>query len=255
MTVTVDTAAGVIVSRTESGESRVPLYSKEGFELLSRLWLKVGWNQKYTYTFSWFGRPVIQLPDDMIRLQEVIHRVAPDVIVETGVAHGGSLIYYASLCKALDRGRVIGVDIEIRPHNKAALDAHPLRPFIELVEGSSIDAAIVGRVRNQIKSGDTVLVLLDSNHLRDHVRAELEAYAPLVTPGSYIVATDGVMQEVFDAPRGQPSWQSDNPVSAVHDFLRTHPEFVLEQPPWPFNESELDQNVTHWPQAYLRRTA
>jgi hypothetical protein len=164
MTVTVDTAAGVIVSRTESGESRVPLYSKEGFELLSRLWLKVGWNQKYTYTFSWFGRPVIQLPDDMIRLQEVIHRVAPDVIVETGVAHGGSLIYYASLCKALDRGRVIGVDIEIRPHNKAALDAHPLRPFIELVEGSSIDAAIVGRVRSQIRSGDTVLVLLDSNH-------------------------------------------------------------------------------------------
>ena len=255
MTVTVDTAAGVIVSRTESGESRVPLYSKEGFELLSRLWLKVGWNQKYTYTFSWFGRPVIQLPDDMIRLQEVIHRVAPDVIVETGVAHGGSLIYYASLCKALDRGRVIGVDIEIRPHNKSALDAHPLRPLIELVEGSSIDAAIVGRVRNQIKPGETVLMLLDSNHLRDHVRAELEAYAPLVTPGSYIVATDGVMQEVFDAPRGHASWRSDNPVSAVHDFLRTHPEFVLEQPPWPFNESELDQNVTHWPQAYLRRTA
>ena len=127
MTFTVDTDAGVIVSRTESGESRVPLYSKEGFELLSRLWLKVGWNQKYTYTFSWFGRPIIQLPDDMIRLQEVIHRVAPDVIVETGVAHGGSLVYYAALCKALDRGRVIGVDIEIRPHNKAALDGHPLR--------------------------------------------------------------------------------------------------------------------------------
>jgi cephalosporin hydroxylase len=255
MTITVDTSAGVIVSRTDEGESRVPLYSKEGFELLSRLWLKVGWNQKYTYTFSWFGRPVIQLPDDMIRLQEVIHRVAPDVIVETGVAHGGSLVYYATLCKAFDRGRVIGVDIEIRPHNREALDGHPLRGLIDLVEGSSIDPAIVGRVRSQIAPGEAVLVLLDSNHSRDHVRAELEAYAPLVTPGSYIVATDGVMQDVFDTPRGQRSWRQDNPVSAVHEFLASHPEFALEQPPWPFNESQLDQNVTHWPQAYLRRKA
>jgi cephalosporin hydroxylase len=254
MNFTVDTTTGVIVHHATEGESRVPLYSKEGFELLSRLWLKVGWNQKYTYTFSWFGRPVIQLPDDMIRLQEVIHRVAPDVIVETGVAHGGSLVYYASLCKALDRGRVIGVDIEIRPHNRAAIESHPLTGLITLVEGSSIDAEIVGRVRKQINAGETVLVLLDSNHLRDHVRAELEAYAPLVSVGSYIVATDGVMQEVADTPRGQALWRADNPIAAVHDFLRTHPEFTLEQPPWPFNESDLDQNVTHWPQAYLRRT-
>jgi cephalosporin hydroxylase len=122
------------------------------------------------------------------------------------------------------------------------------------VEGSSIDPAIVGRVRDQIRPGETVLVLLDSNHSRDHVRAELEAYAPLVSIGSYIVATDGVMQEVADAPRGNAAWRSDNPISAVHDFVRTHPEFELEQPPWPFNESELDQNVTHWPQAYLRRS-
>jgi cephalosporin hydroxylase len=150
---------------------------------------------------------------------------------------------------------VIGVDIEIRPHNRAAIDRHPLRGLIELVEGSSIDATIVERVRHLIKPGETVLVLLDSNHSRDHVREELEAYAPLVSIGSYIVATDGVMQDVADAPRGQAHWRSDNPVAAVHDFLRTHHEFTLEQPAWPFNESELDQNVTHWPQAYLRRTA
>jgi cephalosporin hydroxylase len=250
----IDTAAGVIVDRTESGETRVPLYSKAGFELVSRLWLKVGWNQKYTYTFSWFGRPIIQLPDDMIRLQEVIYRVAPDVIVETGIAHGGSLIYYAALCKALGRGRVIGIDIDIRPQNRAALDAHPLRSLITLVDGSSVDPATVAGVRGQIHQDETVLVLLDSNHSRSHVRAELEAYGAMVTPGSYIVATDGVMQEVADAPRGQTAWRTDNPIAAVHDFLRFHPEFVLEQPPWPFNESELDQNVTHWPQAYLRRT-
>lgn len=254
MTYTVDTTAGVIVSRTDGRESSVPLYSKEGFELLSRLWLKVGWNQKYTYTFSWMGRPIIQLPDDMIRIQEVIYATRPDVIVETGVAHGGSLIYYASLCRAMGQGRVIGIDVEIRPHNRRAIEQHPLASMITLVEGGSTDPAIVDRVRREVGAAGAVLVLLDSNHSRAHVRAELEVYAPLVTPGSYIVATDGVMQEVADAPRGKPEWISDNPVSAVHDFLTSHPEFVPEQPPWPFNESELDRNVTHWPQAYLRRS-
>ena len=109
------------------------------------------------------------------------------------------------------------------------------------------------RVRREVEGAGTVLVLLDSNHSRRHVAAELEAYAPLVTPGSYIVATDGVMQEVADAPRGRPEWAADNPVSAIKDFLAGHPEFVCEQPHWPFNESDLDRNVTHWPQAYLRR--
>ncbi len=254
MTYTIDTDRNLIISTGPDGQTEIPLYSKAGFEALSRLWLKVGWNQKYTYTFSWLGRPVIQLPDDMIRTQEVIHRVAPDVIIETGVAHGGSLIYYASLCAAMGRGRVVGIDIEIRPHNRAAIEAHPLSHLITLVEGSSIAAETVAQVSSLVKPGETVLMLLDSNHLRDHVRAELEAYAPLVTPGSYIVATDGVMQEVYDAPRGTRSWREDNPVSAVEDFLTTHPEFALEQPAWPFNESELDQNVTHWPSAWLRKT-
>jgi cephalosporin hydroxylase len=253
MTYTVDTTAGEIVTVENGRESRVPLYSKRGFELLSRLWLKVGWNQKYTYTFSWMGRPIIQLPDDLVRLQEVVHAVSPDVIVETGVAHGGSLVFYASLCRALGRGRVIGIDVEIRPHNRRAIETHPLAPLITLVEGSSVDPAVVARVERDVGSASAVLVILDSNHSRAHVRGELEVYAPLVTPGSYIVATDGVMEEVADAPRGRPEWASDNPVSAVRDFLGSHPEFVLEQPPWPFNESDLDSNVTHWPSAYLRR--
>lgn len=254
MTYTVDTTESVIVTRVEGREERIPLYSKRGFELLSDLWLKVGWNEKYTYTFSWFGRPVIQLPDDMIRIQEVIYATTPDVVVETGVAHGGSLVYYASLLKAMGRGRVIGVDVEIRPHNRAAIEAHELSPLITLIEGDSTGAAIVDQVRREVAGAASVLVLLDSNHSRAHVRAELEAYAPFVTPGSYIVATDGVMREVFDAPRGRPEWHVDNPVSAVHDFLATHSEFTPEQPPWAFNESALDRNVTHWPQAYLRRT-
>jgi cephalosporin hydroxylase len=253
MTFTVDTAAGVIVARGDGAETRVPLYSKEGFELLSKLWLKVGWNQKYTYTFSWMGRPIIQLPDDMVRIQEVIYAVRPDVIVETGIAHGGSLIYYASLCAAMDHGRVVGVDVEIRPHNRAAVEGHPLARMITMIEGGSTDPDIIERVREEVAGARSVLVLLDSNHSRAHVRAELEAYAPFVTPGSYIVATDGVMLEVADAPRGKPEWAADNPVSAVHDFVKAHPEFALEQPAWPFNESELTENVTHWPHAYLRR--
>jgi cephalosporin hydroxylase len=162
-------------------------------------------------------------------------------------------MFYATLCKAMERGRVIGIDVEIRPHNRRAIEQHPLSPAITLIEGSSTDPDVVERVRQQIAPGDVVLALLDSNHSREHVRAELEAYAPLVSVGSYIVATDGVMQEVADTPRGRPAWATDNPICAVHDFLRAHPEFALEQPRWPFNESELDQNVTHWPQAYLRR--
>ncbi|HXM76590.1 MAG TPA: CmcI family methyltransferase [Thermoanaerobaculia bacterium] len=236
------------------GVSPLPLYSTEGFRALSELWVKVGWNQKYTYTFSWLGRPIIQLPEDLLRIQEVIHRVRPDVIVETGVAHGGSLVFYASLFKAMESGRrVIGVDIEIRPHNREAIEAHPLSPLIELVEGGSTDPATVARVRAAIRPGDKVLVVLDSAHDRRHVRRELDAYHSLVTPGSYIVATDGVMSGVADVPRGKPGWKKDNPSEAAADFARDHPEFELAQPPWDFNESELRDNVTHWPGAWLRR--
>jgi cephalosporin hydroxylase len=251
MRCTIDTGTALIT--TDAGA--VPLYSREGFELLSELWLKVGWDQKYVYTFSWLGRPVIQLPEDLVRVQEVLHRVRPDVIVETGVAHGGSLVFYASLCKAMDKGRVVGVDIEIRPHNRTAIEQHPLSGYITLIEGSSTDQEVLGRVADEIGPEDTVLVMLDSAHGRAHVRAELEAYCGFVTPGSYIVAADGIMDLVADVPRGNPAWKQDNPVCAVHDFLTGHPEFVVEQPPWPFDESGLNRNVTHWPDAYLRRVS
>ncbi len=201
------------------------------------------------------GRPIIQLPEDMIRTQEVIYRTKPDVIVEAGVAHGGSLIYYASLCKAMGVGRVVGVDIEIRPHNRRAIEAHELFPYITLIEGSSTDPAIVDEVRRQVKPGETVLVILDSNHTKRHVLDELEAYHGLVTPNSYIVATDGIMRDVADVPRGQPEWARDNPAAAAADFVEHHPAFVIEQPAWPFNESALTHNITHWPTAWLRRTA
>lgn len=250
---TVDTEAGLI-SKDGDGETQTtPLYSTAGFEELSDLWLKVGWNQKYVYTFSWLGRPVIQLPEDMIRIQEVLHRVEPDVIVECGVAHGGALVYYASLCKLAGRGRVVGIDIEIRPHNRAAIEAHPLSELITLVEGSSIDPETVAAAAAGIQSGEKVIVILDSNHTRAHVRAELEAYAPLVSVDSYLVVMDGIMRLVADTPRGSVEWADDNPIAAVDEFVDEHPEFLVEQPPWPFNESDLRANVTHWPRGYLRR--
>lgn len=253
MKLIIDTDARTLDVEDGGTRTRHELYSPAAFELLSREWIRVGWDQKYPYTFSWFGRPLIQLPEDIVRLQEVLYRVKPDVVIETGVAHGGSLVYYATLCKAMGRGRVVGIDIEIRPHNRAAIEAHELSPLVTLVEGSSTDPAIVRHVHSLVHPGETVLVILDSNHTKAHVAAELEAYGPLVTPGSYIVATDGVMQDVHDVPRGRPEWTRDNPSAAAAEFAARRGEFALEQPAWPFNESPLHANVTHWPGAWLRR--
>jgi cephalosporin hydroxylase len=253
MKLLIDTDARTL-SYENNGEKHVlDLFSKQAFELISKQWLRVGWNAKYPYTFSWMGRPIIQLPEDLVRIQEVIYRVKPDVIIETGVAHGGSLVYYASLFKAMGQGKVIGIDVEIRPHNRTAIEAHELFPFITLIEGSSTDKAIVKKVKSLVKTGESVLVILDSNHTKRHVLAELDAYHDLVTPGSYIVATDGSMKDLYDVPRGNPEWKWDNPERAADEFLRTHSDFVLEQPAWPFNESELSENITHWPGAWLRR--
>lgn len=255
MKLSIDTAERVIEIQAEGGPKRVPLYSREGFELLSDLWLKVGWDQKYSYTFTWLGRPMIQLPEDVLRLQEVIFNVQPDVIIETGVAHGGSLIFHATLCKAMGRGRVIGIDVKIRPENRRAIEGHFLSPFITLIEGSSTDPQIVSLVKSLVKPGERVLVILDSNHTAAHVAEELEAYHGLVAPGSYIVATDGIMKDLSDVPRGTPEWDMDNPVTAAVEFCRKHPNFTIEQPAWGFNESALGKNLTYWPSAWLRRVS
>jgi cephalosporin hydroxylase len=255
MKMQIDTNSRTLTLQPDSGEPRtLPLYAREAFEALSALWVQVGWELKYSYTFTWMGRPIVQLPEDIVRMQEVIWSVRPDVVVETGVAHGGSLIFYASLLKAMGGGRVVGVDIEIRKDNRAAIEAHPLAGMISLVEGDSASPPIIDRVRSMIRPNDRVLVVLDSNHSYAHVRAELKAYAPLVTPGSYIVATDGIMRELTGVPRGHREWATDNPANAAEDFARENPAFVLEQPPWPFNTSDLKSNITYWPSAWLRRS-
>lgn len=253
MKLTIDTEKKTLIKEHDGKREVVELYTKKSFELISREWLKVGWNQKHIYTFTWMGRPIIQLPEDMIRIQEVIYRAKPDVIVETGIAHGGGLVFYASLCKAMGNGRVIGVDIEIRPHNRAALEKHELLPMITMIEGSSTDPEIVERVKSLIKPDETVMVILDSNHTKQHVLGELNAYSSLVKKGSYIVATDGSMRDLFDTPRGKPEWKDDNPTSAAIEFASKNRSFVIEQPKWLFCESELDKAITHWPDAFLKR--
>ena len=238
----------------KDGRNRImALYGSEAFKLISEQWLKIGWVQKYSYTFTWQGRPIIQLPEDLLRLQEVIYTVKPDVIIETGVAHGGSLIFYASLCKVMENGRVIGIDVEIRPHNRKAIEAHPLFPFITLIEGSSVDPATITAVKAQVKPGEKVLVLLDSCHSKEHVLAELNAYSTLVTKGSYIVVMDGIMEQVAGAPRTQKDWAWNNPKQAAIEFVQKHPDFAIEEPAFLFNEGTVSERVTCWPNGFIKR--
>jgi cephalosporin hydroxylase len=202
---------------------------------------------KYSYNFAWLGRPIIQYPQDIVGLQELIWSVRPDVIVETGIAHGGSLIFSASMLALLDitdaldagdavldlgvsKRRVIGIDIDIRSHNRDAVEAHPFSRWITMLEGSSTDAATVAQVNDAIGDAGTVMVFLDSNHTHDHVFAELKAYTPFVTRGSYCVVLDTVIEDLPEEYFGDRPWgPGDNPMTAVREFLAGEPAFALDE--------------------------
>lgn len=250
-----DDVAGCVSETDPAGTeiARYPLESPEAFELLNRAWLRASWDVKYIYTFTWMGRPMIQLPEDMLRIQEVIWEHQPDVLIETGVAHGGSLMFYASLFKAMGKGRVIGVEVELRAHNRAAIDAHILRPLITIVEGSSIDPVTVETVRALVRPGEKVMVMLDANHTKPHVLEELRAYGPMVTPGCYIVAADGIMEQVAGGPRTKPDWPHSNPKQAAIAFTAENPDFAIDEPVWPFNEGMVRERLTYWPSAFVKR--
>jgi cephalosporin hydroxylase len=251
--ITVDEKGGWLEVHSDAGVQRHLLSTPEAFAIMSRLWVRATWDTKYVYAFSWMGRPVIQLPDDLLRIQEVIWRIKPDVIIETGVAHGGSLIFYASILNVLGSGRVIGVDIDIRPHNRKAIIEHPLYRFITLIEGSSVAPATVAQVNSLIAPGQRVLVVLDSNHTKAHVLEELRSYAPLVSVGSYIVACDGMLELVAGAPRTKDDWSWNNPLQAAHAFVAERDDFVIEEPEFPFNESVVRTRVSYWPDAFIKR--
>ncbi len=250
MKYTIDTKAGIIM---QEGNEPLDLFSKESFDVLAKFWTEVGWVRKYSYAFSWMGRPIIQLPEDMVRMQEAIWEMQPDVIVETGIAHGGSLVFHASLFAAMGRGRVIGVDIEIRPHNLQAIKAHHLYERITLIEGDSTNRETVDRVKKLIAPGEKVMVILDSNHLKDHVAKELAAYGDLVSPGCYLLVEDGIMQHVAGMPRTDADWSWNNPKSAIAEFLAARSDFKRVPPPRPFDESQEIPDCTHHPDGWLRR--
>ena len=205
------------------------IYSEEGFRVLSQLWTRSNWHSRLSYEVTWLGIPIIQLPEDMVVMQELIWKVRPDVIVEAGVAHGGALVLYASILELLGRGRVIGVDVEIRKYNRLAIEAHPLSHRIQLIEGDSLAEETVEAVRSRIRPGERVMVALDSAHNREHVLGELRRYAPLVTPNSYLVVFDAVMGLVADAPSAGDGWDQDNPLEAVREFLDGTADFEVDR--------------------------
>jgi cephalosporin hydroxylase len=228
---------------------KASLYARESFAVLSALWTKSAWQEKHHYSFSWLGVPIIQLPHDMLRLQECITRLKPDVIIETGVAYGGSLLFYATLCEALGQGQIIGIEQKPRAELYPNLAAYPaLAKRITVVEGSSVAPETVAKVQQVVDAtaAKTILVILDAAHTKAHVLAELELYAPFVSQGSYMLVADTCFAEMFDTPRGKARWQTDNPLAAVTEFLHIHPEFVAE---------EDRAEPSHFKGGWLRRVA
>lgn len=234
-------------------------------QALSRIWIREISPHKWAYNFSWLGRPAIQFPNDAWAMQELIWKINPDLIIETGIAHGGSLIFSASMLALLDmteaiekgstldpkvsKRKVLGIDIDIRSHNRVAIEAHPMASRIQMIQGSSIAPDVIAQVHAVAANYSRVLICLDSNHTHEHVLAELQAYAPLTSKGSYCVVFDTIIEdmpkEMFpDRPWGP----GDNPKTAVWEYLKTHPEF------------EINKSIDHKllisvaPDGYLKRT-
>jgi cephalosporin hydroxylase len=235
-------------------------------KLATSSWINLAQTNKYSYQFDWQGRPIIQYPQDIVALQEIIWQVKPDLIIETGIAHGGSLIFSASMlalldmCDAIESGenldprvsrrKMLGIDIDIRPHNRAAIEAHPMASRIQMIQGSSIAPEIIEQVRAVAANYKKILVCLDSNHTHDHVLAELQAYAPLTSVDSYCIAFDSVVEDMPKEMFLDRSWgPGNNPKTAVWEYLNSHPEF------------EIDKRIQHKllitvaPDGYLRRVA
>jgi len=237
-----------------SDRMRPQVATPSGIDELTSEWFKASVEARYSYNFTWLGRPVIQYPQDLMAMQEIIWETQPELIIETGIAHGGSLIFSASMlelnavCGGPADAVVLGIDIDIREHNRIELEAHPLSRRISMIEGSSIDPLVVEQVASAAQGKKSVLVFLDSNHTHAHVLAELEAYAHFASVNSYCVVFDTAINNLpseFHADR--PWGPNDNPKTAVNKFLRVHPNFVSEQ--------SIDRKllISVAPEGYLRR--
>ena len=221
---------------------------------------------KYSYNFEWQGRPIIQYPQDIVAMQELIWNIKPDLIIETGIAHGGSLILNASMlalldvCDAIEHGntidprqstrRVLGIDIDIRSHNRAAIEAHPMSSRIQMIQGSSIDPTVIAEVKEIASNYERILICLDSNHTHDHVLAELNAYAELTSVGSYCVVFDTIIEDLpADMFPDRPWGLGNNPKTAVHEYIKTHPEFQMDK------QIDYKLLISVAPEGYLKRIA
>lgn len=224
------------------------------FKQVANDFLMKSLEEEYSYNFSWLGRPAIQYPQDMVAMQEIIWNVKPDIIIETGIAHGGSLIFSASMlalleyCGEIENGQVLGIDIDIREHNKKAIEEHPMSKKITMFQGSSIDSVMIEKVHNFAKNGKKIMVCLDSNHTHEHVLAELKAYAELVSIGSYCVVFDTIIESM---PRGSfpdRPWEKDNnPMTALKEYLKNNNSFVIDE--------DIDSKImlTVTPSGFLKR--
>ena len=246
-------------------QERIALMSKNEEILKSTSsFMSSSTSPKYSYNFLWQGRPIIQYPQDIVAMQEVIWETKPDLIIETGIAHGGSLILSAAILSLIEisealekkesynptnsKRKVLGVDIDIRGHNKKAIEAHPMSNWIEMIQGSSIDLDVISQVKSIAKNYNNILVLLDSNHTHDHVLAELEAYASLVSVGSYCVVFDTIIEDLPEGSFPDRKWGvGNNPKTAVHKYLQEHSEFKIDH--------DIHQKllITVAPDGYLKR--
>lgn len=231
----------------EECAARIESYPEDSkWHIDSRQWLQQAFGKMFMYNFSCLGRPIIQLPNDMVAMQELIWETKPDLIIETGIAHGGSLILSASMlalldmCDAIESGttldpkrtkrKVLGLDIDIRQHNRDAIEAHPMSSRIQMIQGSSISPYVIGQVKEIAQGYKTILVCLDSNHTHEHVLAELEAYAPLASVGSYCVVFDTIVEDMPNEMFPDRPWgPGDNPKTAVWEYLKTHSEFEIDK--------------------------
>jgi cephalosporin hydroxylase len=227
--------------------------SEQGFSL-AKEWFKDSVKEKYSYNFKWMGTSIIQYPQDMVAMQEIIYELKPDLIIETGIAHGGSIVFYASLLElnAMAGGprnaKVVGIDIDIRGHNLISLEKHSMFPRMELIEGSSVSEDIINRVYEIAKGFTKILLILDSNHTEEHVSFELDAYAKLVSVGSYCVVFDTVIEDLPDSLHSDRPWgKGNNPKTAVYKFLANNSNFVID--------SAIDEKIqiSVAPSGYLKR--
>lgn len=248
-------------------EDRINRFASDlGLQALANQWVYESMKREYLYNFDWLGRPIIQYPQDIVAIQEIIWRIKPSLIVETGIAHGGSLVLSAAMLALLDYSdavaiggtvdpkestrKVVGIDVDIREHNRRSLDEHPLRHLMHLIEGSSTDPEVVGEATKVAKNHSTILVILDSNHTHDHVLAELRAYAGLVSSGSYCVVLDTFIENMPDKVVSDRPWDvGNNPMTAVQEFLSNNSNFRIDST---INHRLL---ISAAPNGYLQRVS